>query len=60
MDGLKAARKLGLRFTGLLEGKTRGFVAFVAAELDRLENATTFRIRPGGMARVRKDWPPMW
>jgi predicted nucleic acid-binding protein len=50
VDGREAARKLGLRFTGLLgvllEAKDRGFVPSLSAELDQLVKATTFRIRP--------------
>jgi uncharacterized protein len=50
VDGREAARKLGLRFTGLLgvllEAKERGLVPSMSAELDRLVQATTFRIRP--------------
>ena len=50
VDGREAARKLGLRFTGLLgvllEAKKRGFVHSISAELDRLVKDTSFRIHP--------------
>jgi len=56
VDGREAARKLGLRFTGLLgvllEAKERRFVPSMSAELDRLVKATTFRIRPEVRQRV--------
>lgn len=56
VDGREAARKLGLRFTGLLgvllEAKQRAFVPSMSAELDRLVKATTFRIRPEVRQRV--------
>ncbi len=56
VDGREAARKLGLRFTGLLgvllEAKERGFVASMSVELDRLVKATTFRIHPEVRQRV--------
>jgi predicted nucleic acid-binding protein len=41
---------MGIRLTGLLgvllEGKRRGLIPTIAAELDQLQNKTSFRIRP--------------
>lgn len=55
-DGREVARKLGIRLTGLLgvllEAKRRGVVSSMSDELDRLESATTFRIRPEVRQRV--------
>lgn len=49
-DGREVARKLGIRLTGLLgvllDAKRRGIVPSMTVELERLETATTFRIRP--------------
>lgn len=49
-DGREVARKLGIRLTGLLgvllEAKRRGIVPSMTVELERLERATTFRVRP--------------
>jgi hypothetical protein len=49
-SGREIARRMGIRLTGLLgvllEAKRRGIVPALAAELDRLQQVTTFRIRP--------------
>lgn len=49
-DGREVARKMGLRYTGLLgvllEAKTRKLLPAVSTELDRLQESTNFRIRP--------------
>jgi len=48
-DGREVARKMGLRYTGLLgvllEAKTRKLLPAVSTELDRLQESTNFRIR---------------
>jgi predicted nucleic acid-binding protein len=48
-NGREIARKMGIRLTGLLglllESKSRGFLPTLAAELDRLQQVTSFRIR---------------
>lgn len=49
-NGREVARRMGIRFTGLLgvllEAKRRGIVSHLATELSRLQKDTSFRIRP--------------
>ena len=55
-SGREIARRMGIRLTGLLgvllEAKRRGLVPALAAELERLQKATSFRIRPEVMQEV--------